>query len=538
MEKYSGKAAFKGIAMGKTVEIHKKQCHVEKVHIDNTEHEIEKLIIARDITVEQLQTLQEIAMRTVGEVDAHIFTAHREMIMDVDYIDHIIELIRTESFSAEYAIFIVCEKYVTMFNSMEDMYISERSVDLKDVSERMINNVTGKQHVNATLDEPSIVIADDLSPSETIQMDKSKVLAFVTRKGSVNSHTAILSRTMGIPAIVSCNLPYGVHGKFAIVNAFAGFIILQPGEEDLFKAKLLEKTERDKRKLLNKYRDAESITKGGKRVNICANIGFYTDVQKAFDNGADGIGLFRSEFLYLERSEFPTEEEQYLAYKNAAQSANDRKLVIRTLDVGGDKQLEYFHISNETNPALGYRAIRVSLTMTEMFKTQIRALLRAALYGNIKILLPLVSSIWEIQECKRLIDETKAELTSKGIRYGHADIGIMIETPASAMISDELSKEVDFISIGTNDLSQYSLAIDRQNQRVQKFFDPHHTGILKLIKYTIDCCHENGVPVSICGDLAADTKITKTLVEFGIDELSVAIPLILPLKKELCELDI
>ncbi len=530
-----GKAAFQGVAMGKVVELSKEDKAVRREHIEDKENEKKRFDEAKIKAAEQLGELYEKAVAQVGADNAAIFEVHQMMLEDDDYIDSVYNIIDTQSVNAEYAVATTGDNFALIFSSMDDAYMKERAADVKDISERLIAVLSGKSQGQAVLDEPSIIVADDLAPSETIQLDKEKVLAFVTRQGSTNSHTAILARTMNIPALVTTAVPKDADGKFAIVDGESGQFFIEPDEDTIQKYVGKKEEELQKRELLLKYKGVPAVTKSGKKIKLYANIGGVGDVGAALQNDAAGIGLFRSEFLYLQTDRYPTEEEQFQAYKTVAEMMGGKNVIIRTLDIGADKQIDYFDLDKEENPALGYRAVRICLTREDIFKTQLRALYRASSFGKISIMIPMIISEWEILKVKEIIEEVKSELTTEGVRFGDVEFGIMIETPAAVVLADEFAKHVDFFSIGTNDLNQYTLAIDRQNPKLDMFYDGHHPAVLKMIQMVIDAAHRNGIWAGICGELGADLELTKKFVEMGIDELSVSPAMVLPVKKNIIE---
>ncbi|MGL6202591.1 MAG: phosphoenolpyruvate--protein phosphotransferase [Lachnospiraceae bacterium] len=539
MNTYSGKAAVQGIAVGRILELKKKSNIVRRERITDVEAEIERLTIAQAETMQQLQQLYDKAVKEVGEANAAIFEVHQMMLEDDDYVDSIHNIIRIQTVNAEYAIAKTGDNFAAMFAAMENNeYMNARAVDVKDISERLIQVLNHSKDSELNLTEKSIIVADDLVPSETLQLDKEKVLAFVMRQGSVNSHTAILARTMNIPALVNVPIPEGVNGKMAIVNGFKGSIIMEPNEQAFKEAENLQKDEAEKNKLLQEYKGKTTVTKSGKGIKLYANIGGVSDVGAVLQNDAEGIGLFRSEFLYLQEEGYPSEDKQFQAYKMVAEMMAGKKVIIRTLDIGADKQIDYFELEKEENPAMGYRAVRICLKREEVFTTQIRALLRASAFGNIAIMVPMIISVWEVKKVKEIMEKVKAELKNEGISFdNHMEFGIMIETPASVMIADELAGEVDFFSIGTNDLTQYTLAIDRQNPKLDMFYDPHHPAVLRMIRMTIESAHKAGIWAGICGELGADTELTSKFVEMGVDELSVTPTMILPVRKRICEME-
>ena len=536
MEKYTGKSIFKGIAIGKILFYQKGEQPVKRVKIEDTAEQIKRYEDARAKAAEQLQGLYEKALKEVGEANAAVFEVHQMMLEDDDYIDSVVNIIETQQVNAEFAVATTGDNFAKMFAEMEDDYFKARAADVKDISERMVNILSGNESGGALGDEPVIVVAEDLAPSETVQMDKSKVLAFVTRKGSSNSHTAILARTMNIPALIEVDIKEEWSGKMAVVDGYTGTFYIDPDEETL--KKMQEKKEEDikARELLQELKGKEDITVDGKHIKLYANIGGVKDVTSVLANDAAGIGLFRSEFLYLEADNYPDEEAQFQAYKTVAENMAGKKVIVRTLDIGADKQVDYFNLDHEENPAMGYRAIRICLDRRDIFRTQLRALLRASAYGNIGIMYPMIISVDEVKEIKKIVESIKAELTEKGIEYGEVEQGIMIETPAAVMISDLLAEEVDFFSIGTNDLTQYTLAIDRQNSKLDNIYDSHHPAVLRMIQKTIENGHKAGCWVGICGELGADMTLTETFLKMGIDELSVSPTFVLPIRKLIREM--
>ena len=536
MEKYTGKSIFKGIAIGKILFYQKGEQPVKRVKIEDTAEQIKRYEDARAKAAEQLQGLYEKALKEVGEANAAVFEVHQMMLEDDDYIDSVVNIIETQQVNAEFAVATTGDNFAKMFAEMEDDYFKARAADVKDISERMVNILSGNESGGAIGDEPVIVVAEDLAPSETVQMDKEKLLAFVTRLGSANSHTAILARTMNIPALIEVDIKEEWNGKMAVVDGYTGTFYIDPDEETL--KKMQEKKEEDikARELLQELKGKEDITVDGKHIKLYANIGGVKDVTSVLANDAAGIGLFRSEFLYLEADNYPNEEAQFQAYKTVAENMAGKKVIVRTLDIGADKQVDYFNLDHEENPAMGYRAIRICLDRRDIFRTQLRALLRASAYGNIGIMYPMIISVDEVKEIKKIVESIKAELTEKGIEYGEVEQGIMIETPAAVMISDLLAEEVDFFSIGTNDLTQYTLAIDRQNSKLDNIYDSHHPAVLRMIQKTIENGHKAGCWVGICGELGADMTLTETLIKMGIDELSVSPTFVLPIRKLIREM--
>ena len=536
MEKYTGKSIFKGIAIGKILFYQKGEQPVKRVKIEDTAEQIKRYEDARAKAAEQLQGLYEKALKEVGEANAAVFEVHQMMLEDDDYIDSVVNIIETQQVNAEFAVATTGDNFAKMFAEMEDDYFKARAADVKDISERMVNILSGNESGGALGDEPVIVVAEDLAPSETVQMDKEKLLAFVTRLGSANSHTAILARTMNIPALIEVDIKEEWNGKMAVVDGYTGTFYIDSDEETL--KKMQEKKEEDikARELLQELKGKEDITVDGKHIKLYANIGGVKDVTSVLANDAAGIGLFRSEFLYLEADNYPDEEAQFQAYKTVAENMAGKKVIVRTLDIGADKQVDYFGLDKEENPALGYRAIRICLTRKEIFKTQLRALYRAAMFGNISIMFPMIISVAEVHEIKAIIAEVKEELKNEGIPFkDDVELGVMIETPASVMISRELAKEVDFFSVGTNDLTQYTLAIDRQNAKLDKFYDPHHPAVLAMIKMAADNAHAEGAWIGICGELGADLELTEEFLKMGLDELSVSPAMVLPLRKRIRE---
>ena len=536
MEKYTGKSIFKGIAIGKILFYQKGEQPVKRIKIEDTAEQIKRYEDARAKAAEQLQGLYEKALKEVGEANAAVFEVHQMMLEDDDYIDSVVNIIETQQVNAEFAVATTGDNFAKMFAEMEDDYFKARAADVKDISERMVNILSGNESGGAIGDEPVIVVAEDLAPSETVQMDKEKLLAFVTRLGSANSHTAILARTMNIPALIEVDIKEEWNGKMAVVDGYTGTFYIDPDEETL--KKMQEKKEEDikARELLQELKGKEDITVDGKHIKLYANIGGVKDVASVLANDAAGIGLFRSEFLYLEADNYPDEEAQFQAYKTVAENMAGKKVIVRTLDIGADKQVDYFNLDHEENPAMGYRAIRICLDRRDIFRTQLRALLRASAYGNIGIMYPMIISVDEVKEIKKIVESIKAELTEKGIEYGEVEQGIMIETPAAVMISDLLAEEVDFFSIGTNDLTQYTLAIDRQNSKLDNIYDAHHPAVLRMIQKTIENGHKAGCWVGICGELGADMTLTETFLKMGIDELSVSPTFVLPIRKLIREM--
>lgn len=536
-----GKAVFEGIAIGKLFVYKKKEQTVKREKVQDAAAEIKRYEAAKDLAIEQLRALHEKAVKEVGEAGAEIFEAHQFMIDDGDYIDSVKNIIETENVNAEYAVAQTGDIFHNMFSEMEDEYFKGRATDVKDITERIINCLNGGSSGDIDSDEPVIVVADDLAPSETVQMDKEKILSFVTVHGSANSHTSILAKTMNIPAIIGCDIPLtkGVDGKLAIVDGFEGKVYIDPAQDVLAEKKKLLQKELDKKELLEQLKGKDNVTLDGQHINLYANIGNTKDLGLVLQNDAGGIGLFRSEFIYLGSDDYPTEEEQFAIYKQVAQAMAEKKVIIRTLDIGADKQADYFNLPKEENPAMGLRAIRICLTNPEIFKTQLRAILRASAYGNISIMFPMIISVEEVKRIKEIVEEVKKELDEIGLPYDKdIELGVMIETPAAVMIAEELAREVDFFSVGTNDLTQYTLAIDRQNQNLDEFYDAHHPGLLKMLKMIVDGAHKGGAWAGICGELGSDLSLTKEFLAMGYDELSVSPGRILPLRKVVLETDV
>lgn len=540
MQCFQGKSVYKGIVLGPVVVLRKNDYQVKRTKTEDLEAEIGRVQKAIEDSKEQLQKLYDKALKEVGEASAAIFEVHQMMLEDDDYLDAIQNMIRTENINAEYAVAVTGDNFSEMFASMDDDYMKARAADIKDISERIVRNLSGQGDTDLSSIEPSVIVADDLTPSETVQMDKEKILAFVTVHGSTNSHTAILARMMNIPALIGVpmDLEQLENGMTAVVDGFKGEVIFDPDEETREATLKRMHEEEEKLKLLQELKGKENVTLDGHKINIYANIGSVGDIGYVLENDAGGIGLFRSEFLYLGRDDFPTEEEQFQAYRQAVQMMAGKKVIIRTLDIGADKQVDYFNLGKEDNPALGYRAIRICLKQPDIFKTQLRALLRAAVYGNLSIMYPMITSVEEVQQIYAIVDEVEKELQEQEIQYRIPEQGIMIETPASVMISDKLAEVVDFFSIGTNDLTQYTLAIDRQNEKLDDFYNPHHEAILRMIKMVTDNAHAHGKWAGICGELGADTELTEEFVRMGLDELSVAPSMILKLRKIVREMKV
>lgn len=540
MKIYNGKNVFGGIAIGR-IHVYKKDVQqVKRTKASDVEAELARYASAKEEAVRQLQALYDKALTEVGEANAAIFEVHQMMLDDVDYNESVENIVRSQEVNVEYAVAATGDNFSRMFAAMDDDYMRERAADVKDISERLLAVLTGNEGHGTAGEEPSIIVADDLAPSETVQLDKDMVLSFVTVHGSTNSHTAILARMMEIPALVGTKLPLDdtVDGKMGIVDGASGRIYVDPDEETLEKMKEKQQEEKQKKELLQTLRGRENVTLDGQKVMLYANIGNIKDLAMVLQNDAGGIGLFRSEFLYLEKEDYPTEEEQFAIYKQVAETMAGKRVIIRTLDIGADKQCDYFEMEQEENPALGYRAIRICLTRPEVFKTQLRALFRASAFGNIAIMYPMITSIREIRRIKEIVSEVRAELDAHGTPHGEPAQGIMIETPAAVLISDMLAKEVDFFSIGTNDLTQYSLAIDRQNTKLDEFYDAHHPAILRMISMVVENAHKAGIWAGICGELGADESLTKEFLAMGVDELSVSPGSILPIRKIILETDV
>ena len=528
-----GKSVFGGIAIGRLSIYNKKENQVKREKITDVEAEITRFTDAKETAKEQLKGFYKKAVKEVGEVNAAIFEVHQMMLDDLDYVESITNMIRTQEVNAEFAVASTGDDFSKMFAAMDDDYMKERAADVKDISNRVISILQNAENGSVTGEEPVILLADDLAPSETVQLDKSKVLSFVTRHGSTNSHTAILARTMNIPALIGIDFSEDVNGKMGIVDGYTGTLYIEPDEEIMKKYEAKKAEDENKKRLLLELKGKENVTLDGKKINLYANIGGVADVANALSNDAGGIGLFRSEFLYLESEDYPTEEAQFAAYKTVAENMAGKKVIIRTLDIGADKQVDYFHMEKEENPAMGCRAIRICLDRPEIFKTQLRAIYRASYYGTISIMFPMIISVKEVKRIKEIVAEVKAELTAEGIPFKDCELGIMIETPAAVMISDLLAEEVDFFSIGTNDLTQYTLAIDRQNPKLDSFYDSHHEAILRMLQMVVDNGHKHGCWVGICGELGADTTLTSTFLKMGFDELSVSPAMILRVREEI-----
>lgn len=536
----SGKSVFGGIAIGKIAFYKRNEIQIKRSRVEDTEQEVKRFEAAKEKAVSQLQELHDKALDDVGETNAMIFEIHQMMLEDLDYVESIVNIITSQEVNAEYAVATTADNFAAMFAAMDDAYMQGRAADVKDVSERLIQVLSDQNSASMEMNEPVIIAADDLVPSETVQLDKEKVLSFITMYGSANSHTAILARTMNIPAVIGIgeDLKKEYDGKEAIVDGMEGVIYIDPDKETFTRMREKQKEDQEQKALLEQLKGKENITKSGQKVMVYANIGNLSDVGAVLKNDAGGIGLFRSEFLYLESETFPTEEEQFKVYKQVAENMAGKRVIIRTLDIGADKQVDYFGLDKEENPALGYRAIRICLTRQEIFKTQLRALYRASAYGQIAIMFPMIISVDEIKQIKKIIEEVKQELKEEGIDFReNVELGVMIETPAAVMVSRDLAKEVDFFSVGTNDLTQYTLAIDRQNQKLEPFYDSHHPAVLSMIRMAAENAHAEGKWIGICGELGADLSLTETFLKMGIDELSVAPGMILPLRKRIREAD-
>lgn len=533
-----GKSVFSGIAIGRIALLEHGDNQVKRTKVEDVEAEVARFEAAKETAKVQLQELYDKALKEVGEVNAAIFEVHGMMLEDRDYVESIVNIIRTQELNAEYAVATTGDNFSEMFAAMDDDYMKARAADVKDISNRVIAVLQGKSGTGINSDEPVIVIADDLAPSETVQLDKSKVLAFVTKYGSANSHTAILARTMNIPALIGVDFPDDIDGKMGIVDGATGSFLIDPSVSVLEEYQKKKAKEDEKKKLLLELKGKENVTLDGKKINLYANIGGVGDVASVLDNDAGGIGLFRSEFLYLETDNYPTEEEQFKAYKTVAENMAGKKVIIRTLDIGADKQVDYFNLDKEDNPAMGYRAIRICLDRVDVFKTQLRAIYRASVYGTLAIMFPMIISVSEVKKIKEIIKEVMTELDEAQVPYKEVELGIMIETPAAVMMSEELGKEVDFFSIGTNDLTQYTLAIDRQNAKLDNIYDSHHPAVLKMLKMVVDNGHKSGCWVGICGELGADVTLTETFLKMGFDELSVSPSMILKVREKIRSVDL
>lgn len=539
---FSGKSVLNAAAIGKISVFKRNEITVKRERTDDTEGEKKKFEQAKERSVSELDEIYQKAVSEVGEANAQIFEIHRMMLDDADYNDSVLSIIETQKVNAQYAIAVTSDNFAEMFSSMDDPYMQARAADVRDISDRLIRNLSGETDVSGVSDEKMIICADDLAPSETVSLDKDKVLAFVTAHGSSNSHTAILARNMNIPAIIGVGdklMAEIKNGDTAAVDGFTGKVYINPDEETVKEITKKQESDAEQKKLLQSLKGKENITIDGRKINIYANIGGLSDIGAALVNDAGGIGLFRSEFLYLEANNFPDEEMQFQTYKKALESMAGKKVIIRTLDIGADKKVDYFNLDKEENPALGYRAIRICLTQPEIFKTQLRALMRASVYGRLGIMFPMITSIWEVEEILEILEKVKAELRSEGVGYSeNVEIGIMIETPAAAVISDKLAPLVDFFSVGTNDLTQYTIAIDRQNPKIERFCNTHHEAILRLIEFSAKNAHEHGAWIGICGELASDTELTEKFLKMGIDELSVSPPFVLKVRDAVRKIDL
>lgn len=535
METFYGKAVDTGVAIGKILFFSKNDQMVKREKVADASRELDRYQKAKNKAIEELGALYQKALEEVGEVNAQIFEVHMMMLEDEDYNDSVANIINTQSVNAEYAVATTGDSFSKIFSEMEDEYFRARSADVKDISDRVINILAGKKSGQMMGDEPVILVAKDLAPSETVQMDKTKLLAFVTQLGSTNSHTAILARTMNIPALIGVDIKEEWNGRIAIVDGGSGTLFIDPDDETMTRYQAKAKEDAEKKELLLTLKGKDNVTLSGKKINVYANIGSDSDLPAVKLNDAGGIGLFRSEFLYLGVNDYPSEQQQFEAYKTVAQAMAGKKVIIRTLDIGADKKVDYFHLDSEENPAMGYRAIRICLDRPDLFRTQLRAIFRASAFGTISIMYPMIISLDEVRKAKAIAEEVKKELEEEGLEYGNVEQGIMIETPAAAVISDILAKEVDFFSIGTNDLTQYTLAIDRQNAKLEQFYDAHHKAVLRLIKMVVDNAHKEGIWAGICGELGGDLTLTEKFLEMGIDELSVSPSLILPLRKVIRE---
>ena len=538
MKVYEGKSIFKGIAIGKIFFYQKGTQQVKRVKIDDVEAEKKRYEAANAKAIEQLEALHAKAVKEVGEANAAVFEVHMMMLEDDDYVSSIRNMIETQQVNAEFAIASTGDNFSEMFSQMDDEYFKARAADVKDISDRLIAVLSQRESVGDMGEEPVIVVADDLAPSETVQMDKEKLLAFVTRYGSANSHTAILARTMNIPALIGVEIEEEWNGHMAIVDGKNAKLYIDPDEETLEKLRTEQQKDIEARELLSLLKGKEDVTVDGKHIKLYANIAGVADVANVLANDAAGIGLFRSEFLYLEKKTYPTEEEQFAAYRQVAEMMAGKEVIIRTLDIGADKQADYFKLKKEENPAMGYRAIRICLTRPEIFRTQLRAIYRASAFGKISIMFPMIASLWEVQKAKEIAASVRDELKEQGVPFGNVAIGIMIETPAAAIISEDLAKEVDFFSIGTNDLVQYTLAIDRQNEKLDEFYDPKHPAVLRLIRFVAESGHKHGCMVGICGELGAETDLTEDFLKMGIDELSVSPSFLLKVREKIRQTDL
>lgn len=536
--KLEGKSVFGGVAIGRLSIYKKNDQVVKRTKISDTDAEIKRYEEATEKAKAQLGVLYDKAAKEVGEASAAIFEVHQMMLDDLDYQESVINMIQTQTVNAEYAVAVTGDNFSEMFAAMDDDYMKARAADVKDISNRVISALQGAEEAGISSNEPVILVAEDLAPSETVQLDKSLLLSFVTRYGSTNSHTAILARTMNIPALIGVDYSKDIDGHLGIVDGFEGVLYVDPDEETLEKYRRKQDEEKEKLRLLQELKGKPNVTKDGREIKLYANIGGVGDVPSVLQNDAAGIGLFRSEFLYLESDTFPTEEDQFNAYRSVVQTMAGKKVIIRTLDIGADKQVDYFNLAHEDNPAMGYRAIRICLEQPDIFKTQLRAIYRASYYGNISIMFPMIISVDEVRRIKEIVAEVKKELDEQGFQYGDVELGVMIETPAAVWLTEELGKEVDFFSIGTNDLTQYTLAIDRQNPRLDSFYDAHHPAVLHAIQMTVENGHKGGAWVGICGELGADTTLTETFLRMGVDELSVSPSRILAVRAAIRDCDL
>ena len=538
MQVFTGKSILNGIAIGPVRIYHKAGQDTVMASALTAEQEWARFEKAQSQAQEQLEELYEKALAEVGEDNAAIFEVHQMMLEDEDYTDAIHDIIERQNATAEYAVSSTGENFAAMFAAMEDAYMQARAADVKDISQRLVNILSGRGDMGAIGEEPVILVADDLTPSETVQLDKSKLLGFITRFGSSNSHTAILARTMNIPALIGVDFDESWDGKMAVLDGYNHCVYLEPAPELL--SSMEEKRNNDIKQtaLLQGLKKKPNVTLDGREINVYANIGNAGDVGLVLQNDAGGIGLFRSEFLYLDAEDYPTEDAQFSIYRQVVETMAGKKVIIRTLDIGADKQAEYFGLDKEDNPALGYRAIRICLTRKEIFRQQLRAILRASAYGTVSVMFPMIISVREVRDAKELLEECRTELIAEGMAVGEVEVGIMVETPAAVMMADELAEEVQFFSIGTNDLTQYTLAIDRQNPKLDAFYDPHHPAVLRMIRQTIEAGHRHGCWVGICGELGADLTLTESFLRMGVDELSVSPPAVLPLRKKIRSLDL
>lgn len=542
MRKYMGKGVYGAIAIGRVSLFEKQDAAVKRIHITDTDNEKKRFEEAKMSAIKQLQEVYDKALKEVGEANAAIFEIHQMMLDDDDYNDSVKNIIDSQNVNAEYAVAVTSDNFSAMFSAMDDEYMKARAADVRDISNRLINNLSGNVSAETDSEEKLIICADDLAPSETVSLDKEKVLAFVTAQGSSNSHTAILARNMNIPAVIGVGAEFLTEikgGEEVIVDGFTGEIFVNPDKENLEKYRQKQAEDEEKKRLLQELKGKDNVTLDGKKINIYANIGNLDNIGAVLMNDAGGIGLFRSEFIYLENSDYPTEDQQFSIYKKVLESMAGKKVVIRTLDIGADKQVDYFNLKKEANPALGYRAIRICLTRTDIFKTQLRALYRASVFGNLGIMFPMITSVSEVKKILEICNEVKSELKSEGMEFAkNVELGIMIETPAAAIISDKLAQMVDFFSVGTNDLTQYTLACDRQNPDIEQFVDTHHEAILRLIEMSAENAHRHGAWIGICGELAADTTLTETFLRMGIDELSVSPAFVLKVRNAVRMIDL